>query len=238
LSLDCQNCVNVHALDLSSVDAEISYECFGTKCTIGKTQNGQLTANFPQCANGFVLAKAEGYALGKTLFSTTNPGTTDVFLDKLYELDVDLVLDGAAYNGEAIVSFNSDTNSKTVVYPEQRTVELTEGQYEITTYIYRSSALVLSEISERKCVDVPRPGIGGLIGLTGEECFDIEIPSQSVESALAGGGKQNYFILESELEGAREVEISASSLPAPSTLEQLQDNYILFETRGLDIRFR
>ena len=85
--------------------------------------------------------------------------------------------------------------------------------------------------------DVPQGGIGGLFGLTDEECFNIEIPSQIISNALAGGGKENYYILESELrEGV--IEINAESLPTPKTIEELQNNYIVYETQGLEVMFK
>jgi len=77
-----------------------------------------------------------------------------------------------------------------------------------------------------------------LFGLTDEKCFDITIPEQIVSNALSAGGTQNYYILDSELEGANTLEIRADSLPTPTTLEQLQDNYLLFEENGLDINFK
>ncbi len=34
------------------------------------------------------------------------------------------------------------------------------------------------------------------------------------------------------------IEINAGSLPTPKTIEELQNNYILFEDMGLDIQFK
>ena len=45
-------------------------------------------------------------------------------------------------------------------------------------------------------------------------------------------------ILESELQNSKSIEINAESLPVPTSIEQLQSNYLLFEERGLDINFR
>ena len=74
--------------------------------------------------------------------------------------------------------------------------------------------------------------------LTKERCFDIEVPEQIISQALVGGGKQNYYILESELMNLDTVEINAQSLPEPKTIEQVQDNYLLFEGKNLDINLR
>jgi len=230
--------VNTYDTNLNSVDAYISYECSGTTCDIGKTNQGRLSAEFPQCANGYILARAEGFEDAKYFYSTTETGSVDIILDRLYELDVELKLDGGNYNRDAIISFISDSSSKTIIYPEQKNVELSEGQYEIQVYIYRNSSLRLEKTIHEQCMEIPKSGLGGLFGLTEEKCFDIEIPAQIISNALSGGGKENYYILESELESSEVIEINARSLPLPSSIEQLQDNYLLFEDKDLGVYFK
>ena len=159
-------------------------------------------------------------------------------MDKIYERNVDLKLDYSSYNGEAIISFISDDLSETIVYPDKRTVELSEGDYNISVYIYEDSSLRLEESTYEECVEIPRTGIGGIIGLTQEKCFEITLPSQIVSSALAGGGKEVYYITEYELQNSNKIEINAGSLPRPASLDQLQENYMLFETKGLGVFFR
>jgi len=229
--------VNVYDTSLNPVEADISYECLGTTCRIGKAETGELNENFPQCVNGYVIAKAEGFSDSRYLFSTVNPGSVDVIMEKLYATTVDLKLDGINYNGDAIITFVSDRSSKTIVYPEQRKVELGEGQYEVQVYIYGDSSITIGATTTEQCIDVPR-GILGVFGLTREKCFDIEVPEQIISNALMGGGKQDYFILESELAKGKNLEINAGSLPSPNTIEQLQDNHLSFETKSLEIEFR
>ena len=229
--------VNTYDTRLNPVESDISYECFGTRCDIGKTQAGQLNEDFPQCVNGYVIARAEGFVDSRYLFSTVNSGSIDVIMEKLYTIDVGLNLDGVGYNGDAIITFVSEGSSKTVVYPGQRTVELSEGQHEVQVYIYRESSITIGATTTEQCIEVPR-GVLGVFGLTREKCFDIEVPEQLISNALSGGGKQNYFVLESELAKGRTLEINAESLPSPETIEQLQDNHLSFETKGLEIEFR
>ncbi|MFC1682024.1 hypothetical protein ACFL0X_00205 [Nanoarchaeota archaeon] len=230
--------VNVYDSRLNYVDADISYECFGVKCDIGKTSGGILESEFPQCVNGYILVSAEGFEDAKHLYSTTNPGFVDVVLDRLYDIEIGLKLDGVDYNGNAIVSFILDDFSKTVVYPEQKSVELSEGQYEIQVHIYEESSLKLEASSSEQCVEVPQSGLGGLFGLTKEKCFEVEVPAQIVSSALSGGGKENYYVLESELKDSIIIEIDVGSLPVPKTIEQLQDNYNLFDEKSLEVYFK
>jgi len=223
---------------LNSVDAEISYKCFSEFCEIGKTTNGYIQEKFPQCANGYVVAKADGFREANYELSTISSGSVDIILDRLYEREINLKLAGVAYGGNALVSFVSDKDSKTIVYPETRKVELSEGQYEIQVQIYKSSSLKIEKSVQEQCVEVPRSGVGGIFGLTEEQCFNIEIPEQIISNALVGGGKENYYILESQLSGSSAIEINALSLATPKSLEQLQDNYLLFEDKELDIKFK
>ncbi len=227
--------VNVYDTNLNSVDAEISYKCSETVCRIGETESGFIEGNFPQCVNGFLIARSEGYEEKRELYSVVLPGSANVVLDRLYEMNVDLKLDNLDYEGQAVITFVSDDGSKTIVYPEQTSVELSEGQYEIQTYIYRNSSIRIGSTTTRECVEVPDSGIAGFLGFTREKCFNIDFPEQIVSNALGGGGKQNYYILESELKNSNTLEIRAGSLPIPTTLQQLQDNYILFEDKNLVI---
>ncbi len=223
---------------LNSIEAQISYECFGEKCNIGETSEGLLDANFPQCVNGYVLAKADGFKDAKKVLSTIQTGSVNIILDKLYEREVKLKLDGVNYNEEAIIYFISDEGTETVIYPEQNTVKLSEAQYEIQVYVFRDSSIELQGTVHEECIEVARSGVGGLLGMTEEQCFDVEIPSQVISNALAGGGKQDYYILESELQSSNVIEIQADSLAVPSTIEELQNNYFLFEDKDLEVIFR
>jgi hypothetical protein len=229
--------VNLYDSKLNSVDGRVSYKCFDEICEIGETSEGFIEGDFPQCVNGYVIVDAEGYKESKILFSSVSSGSVDVILDRVYELDVELEADGSI--DMALVIFSSDSGeSRTVVYPEQKKVELSEGQYEITVYVYENSSLKLEGQTQKYCTDIPKEGVGSLIGLTEEKCYEVEIPEQIVSNALTGGGKENYYILESELESSSVVEIDAGNLKKPKTLEELQDNYNLFETRELEVVFK
>ena len=225
--------VNVYDTKLNQVEADVSYDCFGVTCDIGKTELGSLAEDFPQCVNGQIIVEAEGFDEAKHVYSTIETGSVDIILDRLYKLDVKL-----NKGGTAIISFVSDESSKTIVYPEQMSVELSEGQYEISVYIYQNSSLKLAETTREQCVEVPQSGLGGLVGLTKQECFEVTMPSQIVSNALSGGGKENYYILESELAGSDVIEINVGSLPIPKSIEELQNNYILFEDIDLEVGFK
>ncbi len=228
--------INVFDKNSKPVDAEISYECFGENCQIGETSSGSLENDFPQCVNGFVSAKSKGFKQAQETFSTIQDGSSlSIYLDRVYELPINLKLDGAEYNSEAIINFISDDGkTKAVVYPEQKTIELSEGFYNVQVQIYKDSSFELGETTREQCVDIPL----GIFELTKKKCFDIKFPSQLVSKALAGGGTQEYYILESELSSANSVEINVESMSVPDTIEQIQDNSLLFEIKPVEIVFK
>ncbi len=230
--------VSTYDTSLNPIESEISYECLSESCKIGFTESGILEKEFPQCVNGYVVVEANGYEKTRYLYSTTESGSVNIILDKLYNLNVELDLDNLLFNGKAIINFVGESDSKTIIYPEQKLVELSEEEYEIQVYIYQDSSLKLEATTKEQCVEIPSTGFGGLIGFTKEKCFNVEFPAQIISQALSGGGKTNYYILESELKNMNTIQINAESLPSPNSLEQLQDNYFLFEDKTLGLEFK
>lgn len=210
-------------------EAEISYECAGTTCYIGTTENGKLSADFPQCANGRVFASADGYVEGYEAYSTTESGQVQVTLDTLYTMNVELFLDNSFSEKEALVTFGSEEVYTSIYYPQTREIALSEGEYNVSVYVYEDSEITLEAQTYEQCVDVPKGGLAGLIGLTEEQCYSVDIPEQLVSRTLSGGGTTQVYLLDSTLRNANKVVINTQSLPKVDTLEQLQLNYILFD---------
>jgi len=220
-----------------AVESEISYECFGQKCNIGQTENGLLKEDFPQCVNGYVLARTPGFRDARYLLSTVSSGSLEISLEKLYEKQVSLKVEGLAYNEEALITFFSGEDSKTIAYPSQRILELGEGQYNVEVYIFKESDVNIGATVTEQCIDVPRSNILGLFGLKEERCFDIEVPERIISNALSGGGRTEIFISETDLINSNRIEINVESFPEPETVEQIQDNYLLFESSEIEVTF-
>ncbi len=221
--------------NLEPIEALIQYKCFDSSCDIGKTlMNGNeavLKSKFPQCVNGYLIASAEGYKTKKQIFSSVNEKSVQIVLDKKYKLSLEVT--GINKDGYAIITFTKDNEPVTVSYPEQKEIELTEGQYEIKAYAYSGSAISLNGKSQQ-CVDVPSSGISGILGISEKKCFDIDTSSIS-GPAISGGGKQSQYITESELETSRKIFVEVENFGIPSTVEELQSNYNKIETGRLDI---
>lgn len=234
--------VYTYNTNLENVEADIGFKCFDTTCEIGKTEisggEAVLVDKFPQCVNGYIVASAEGYKTKKYLVSTIETDSVILILDKKYKLELEVQKQGEEIGEDyALITFVRDGETITAAYPEMKEIELIEGQYEIKTYVYSNSEINLKGSSSQKCVDIPKSGIGGIFGFTEEKCFDLEIPDQVVSFAVSGGGTQQYYIGESELQDSSKIIINAPNFGIPSKVEDLQLNYNNIEIRGLDIIF-
>ena len=228
--------VRTYDKNLNPVLADITYECLGESCKIGNSSEENLF--FPQCVNGNLVANAEGYREQIVSLSTVDEGSMELIMDKEYELGIDLKLDSKDYNLNAMIIFISPEFSRTILYPQQKTISLAEGEYEIQVQIYKNVSLTLGSTIQEQCVDVPRSGIGGFIGLTEKECYKINLPEQTITNALSGGGKDEVYVLESTLENSNSIVIDVESFLKPVTINQLQDNYNLLEEKGANIYFQ
>jgi len=227
--------VRTYDTRFNPIDARISYECFGNVCDIGQAENGSLKEKFPQCANGYVIAKAPGFKDTRYLFSTVKSGNLDIIMDRTYKTNIQLLLDGQVYNGDALITISSDYTTETLVYPEHRTVDLGEGQHEIQVQIFKNSTIRIGATTKEQCIKVPR-GVLGAFGLTKDRCFKIQVPEQIISNVLIGGGKQTKYILESDLISGKTMEIRVKSLPIPNTIDDVANNYAVFEQGDLEVR--
>jgi hypothetical protein len=216
---------------LKPVEADIKFKCFNEECEIGKTKisgdAAALTANFPRCINGFVIAAAEGYADAKLQLSTNQEGMAELILQPLYTLAVDINVGGVpiAKDEQAFITFDSGDDIKSIVYPTQKSVQLKEAYYNISVQVFRQGKIDIASYKTTQCVKVPVKGIAGFFGMTREQCYDIELPAQTVTQVISGGGKTAEYFTEDMLKDARKISISASYIPLPENINDLQDAY-------------
>ena len=229
--------VNTYDSGLNPVEARLQFRCFNSICEIGETElegdSAIFSGGVPQCVNGFIFASAEGYAMAKYQISTNSEDFANIVLRKKYEIDLDL----GAIEGIAVVSFTGEDYSATVMYPETNSVVLVEGQYEVSVYVYRDSTLSFAGSNERMCVDVPVSGVGGLLGIEEEKCYDVNVPGFEVDMAVIGGGRSTEYIAESMLAESKELNLNVPLFEVPSSLDELQTNYALVEDSAVFLEF-
>lgn len=227
--------INIFDVNLQSVNANITYQCFNQRCRLGETINGEFIGKAPACFNGQLIIKGGGFADKTETFSSNNENSIDVIVDRLYDIKLDLEVGNKPLDGTAIISF-VDKNGKSVstVLPDVSNVKLSEGDYSITVYVYGNSSITIPASKKTQCQDIPRTGILGFFGAAKEKCFDIEIPETKIEYALRGGGKSNVYLLPSQLEEGT-LNLRVDSLPLPKSLEELQYNYASFDGMGVQV---
>jgi len=225
--------------NLEPVEADISFECLGERCNIGKTKiednEAILKGKFPQCINGYITARADGYARKKIPFSSNIEGSVDVVLDKLFNVTIDLKVDNEDTDDFAVITFSGE-NGRTMAWPEQKEIQLSEGFYNISVFIYRNSSITIPGVKNEKCTEVPKSGILGVFGMTEEKCFTIDIPAQTITSLISGGGKGSDYFTDDMLEKGV-LEIRTNSIPVPQSIEQLQESYIQLEVNPVYTEF-
>jgi len=217
--------VDIHTYDvnLNPVKARIQFKCLNAVCEIGETkiqsEDSILKGRFPQCVNGFIIASADGYADTEYQISTNEENIANIILDKKYNLSLDL-----GDVKKALINFVSDKYSATALYPEMKSVELIEGYYNVSVYVYDNSSLVFPATSKRECVNVPESGLAGLLGKETERCYEINMPQMNVNFAVVGGGKTQEYITSDDLENSNKLNINVPLFGLPKNLEGLQAN--------------
>lgn len=230
-----QTKISVFDGDLEPVDGVVSFSCVNSYCDLGQTSEGVLEELLPQCVNGVIEVSAEGYKTEKMIYSSVEEGNPIVILEKEYEQEVSLIVGGEEYRGSGIVTFNGEDFSKTIILEDLRDVEISQGEYEITIYLYKDSKLELPASTQEYCTKVPRSGLLGIAGLTKEECSTVEVPEQMITNALIGGGVGTYTFSEAELKNGKKIVISFEGMTEPTTLEELQNNYVLVDVNELEV---
>jgi len=227
--------INTYNMDLEPVEARIKFKCLEDSCNIGETEisgdDAFLEGYFPKCVNGFIIASAEGYADAKYMISTNRESHADILMNKLYHIDIGFESDVES----ALVSFDSEDYSTTVYYPDFNGVEIIEGHYNLTLYVYDNSTLKMPETSTKQCVNVPKSGIAGFIGMEEERCFDITIPEQELHRVVVGGGKTSDYFTENQLKDAGKILISYELFSKPTNLDEVQNNYMEVDSAHIDI---
>lgn len=223
------------------VEASISYNCGGNLCDIGRTtrsgNRASLSGKVPQCVNGDIVAEAEGYKDLQERVDTVESAELNLVMDKLYELPVEVFVDGKLTNDTAIITFDGGDYATTVAYPYQKSVKLAEGSYNVSMQIFSEKEFNFGDVKDTKCVDVPKQGLFGFFGATEQKCFEINIPSQQLTNLLYAGGKVEDYFLDSQLRDSHKITLHAVSFGTPKTIDDLVNNFELIEIGKIDINF-
>jgi len=219
---------------------KITLKCGGASCSMGSTDHGSLNASFPQCVNGFIVAQKEGYAMASVQASTDTEGSAEIIMKKIYNLSLRAFVNNFAVSGNqsAVIMFSSPDYSTNLYYPTQQQISLPEGDYKVTTYLFKNGKITLPAQSSQKCVDVPQAGFMGMFGFTSEKCFDVQMPAQELSQVTVGGGTAQRTFTEEELKSSTLMELSIPTQATPTTLNDLQTVYSVIDTSELGIELK
>jgi hypothetical protein len=231
--------INLYDLNLNRVDGDLTFSCLNSECYMGESENGVLIASVPTCVNGYVEVRAEGYSDKKQLISTNEEYSADIVLEREKEIDFELQIDGNVFDeGTGVVMFeNLDSGEvRTVAYPEFQKITLSEGYYNVSAFAYSNVSIKIPETKTTQCTEVAAGGISAFFGGTKEECYDIVYPETVIDQALIGGGKSDVYVFEYDLDNQKLV-VNAESMSKPNSIDDLQKNFILYETKNLEVYF-
>jgi hypothetical protein len=230
--------VSTYDLDLNPVEARLSFSCLDETCDLGSTKKvssdeSYLVADVPSCVNGILHAYSENYTSSSYIISTNREDQADMILKKIHTINVSM-----ASVGKANIVFSSNDYTSVFSYPEDKVVRLTEGEYNITAYVYSNTSISFTGIKQQKCLDVPSSSIGGIFGSTESKCFDLDIPAQTIDSAIVGGGSAEDYFTDELLTNYNELRIDVPTFKIPTSITDLESNYAQWEVSRVELNFR
>jgi hypothetical protein len=189
-------------------NVDISLKCVTGECDIGKTRltsagTYALTEEFPQCINGQIIASKQGYHPVSETVTTNKEFSISLELESYYELPIEVLVseNGALrtpYPTEQILfQFESADNNyyTSYYYPSQEKLKLLPGDYFVTSTLIVETAggFEFPPKTIEICVDAPKKGIGGVLGITEKKCENQEIPRINLDAITAGGGSFSWY---------------------------------------------
>ncbi|MEN9626551.1 MAG: hypothetical protein RL557_879 [archaeon] len=235
--------MKVHTSDFDGnpIGAAISFKCFDSECSIGDSElasgDALLESPFPQCYNGFIVARADGYETAEVLTSTIDEQEISIALKKMHTKTIRVEKNGAPLSGTeyALIVFKKENGETIVNYPEQKEIALSEGQYQIKTYVYSPLSITVKGSVTHTCTTVPVSGISSVFGQTEENCFDYQSPDQEITTGISGGGNQPYYFSESELETSNTIRLDVGNFGVPTRVEDIQLYHTFVENSSIDV---
>ncbi len=230
--------------------ADLSINCVGATCPLGVTNQGTVTALAPQCINANIIARHEGYHQSNEIIDTIEPQTLTILLEPKKELNLTVGLVRAEQGGARgiiqgeiiLVQFVNTERaySTSILYPEQRSITLISGDYEVKTTVIKDSAkpLTIKGETTTTCIQVPRSGILGSLGLTEKKCQETELKGTTVNSVIVGGANFEYTLDRDALLRSKQLTVYTVRNTEPTTITELQKLYDQIEHNAENTNFK
>jgi len=223
-------------------DVGISYKCISTTCEIGKVKKDSLEAKFPQCVNGFLMARKEGYNPAKYMISTnTNDQEINMVLEKYINLSLNIFV---IENGKSRSLKDSETvvidlknelkdHSLSMIYPAQNHVNLLEGNYSVKMSLFEKGSFIVVGKTITQCTSVPRAGVLGVLGFMEDKCFDFSSPDLKMDQVFGGGSEFSFNV-----EQGKSLNLYLLKTLVPKNVDDLSAAYATAKAASSDANFK
>ncbi|MBI2667809.1 hypothetical protein HYX17_03500 [Candidatus Woesearchaeota archaeon] len=228
-------------------DAKISYKCSNTICDIGETNNlnGEvfLENKFPQCINGQLIVEKEGFDTAEVELSTNQESVVSVIMEPVYEKTFEVKItenniDRILFeNEQIIINFRNEQSNyyETIAYPDNNKVKLIDGSYDIDANIIFNSKnpIRINGKELETCIDAPREGVLGIIGLTEKKCEKTTIEGIDITQVFTGGAKFSWNVNRVDLADANNIIFYLNGFGIPTNVDELNNVLTRIETTSV-----
>ena len=106
-------------------------------------------------------------------------------------------------------------------------MKLIPGDYQVSSFVLTNAtqAISLKDKTLETCVDIPKKGIGTLLGLTERKCEEITLEASPFNDILVGGSSFTWQVSLESLEGANRITFFALRKQNPQDLAELTEIY-------------
>ena len=232
-------------------NVRISFKCLTAVCDIGYTKKENndllLTANFPRCFNGQLIAEKDGYHRSTEFISTTREATTSIVLEPIYELDLKtMVIDNGNIRPiqpteQAVFTFENKEKDyvTTATYPGTDKVRLIAGSYDVKSYLIvtSDSGISIPESEIKTCFDAPKEGLLGALGLKEKKCKKQKIEGINLNQIYAGGASFTWDIDRRILSNSKKLTLYTLRFEIPKSVDELTniDDKILKNSNNIKL---
>ena len=228
--------INLNVIDYESDelldDARIKFSCVGTSCDVGETSFDEFgsysfSGYMPSCVNADIKTYKEGYHFGSLTLDTNEEASNYVYMKKLHNMNIDLkIVDGGnareVYDDEIVfVNFINEEDGFSQ-FLNGNNVDLIVGDYIIRSYIMKESRdpIKIEGDTVESCVDVPKSGVLGALGVKEKKCFTSELEDIELDQVLIGGNEFEW-----SYDGGSNVVIYVTYDKMPNTVNEMGDIY-------------
>ncbi len=222
---------------ISIPDARVTLTCGGPTCPLGKTtSSGSLNTLAPQCLNANIRADRDGYYPRTEITNTVEAGSVNLILEPKKELNLTALVareDGGQrglIQGEKIlIQFvhQDESFSAGALYPDQTTISLIPGTYELRTTLIKDKpeGITLEQEDVRTCIDRPASGILGFAGITKKSCTNTTLEGMTLTTVITGGTTTSFSLSRDELLRSSSLTVYTVINKEPEKVTDLQEIY-------------